>query len=103
MAAVRECTRGTDWNVCVAVVQDRVVQGMVDLERHATDSGEVQQFMQADARTFRPYAEPETILDAMQKSDLETMLVTTSAGQLLGALRREDLANVVESANDQDQ
>ncbi len=99
----RKRVRGTDWNVCVAVVQDRNVQGMVDLKEYDTESGEVQQFMQADARTFRPFAEPETILDAMKKSDLDTVLVTTSAGQLLGALRRADLSRAVESANDQNQ
>ncbi len=97
---VRQRLRGSDWNVCVAVVEDRVVQGMVDLTQNTAKSGDVQQFMQADTRTFRPFAEPQSILDAMKKSNLETVLVTTSAGQLLGALRRDDLARAVDSAND---
>ncbi len=71
-----------------AVVQGRVVQGMVDFEQNAARTGDVQQFMQADTRTFRAYAKPKAILDAMKKDDLTTVLVTTSSGQLLGALRR---------------
>ncbi len=97
LADVRSKLGETPWDVCVAVVDDRVVQGLMHLDQHVNDEGDVQQFMDADVRTFRPFADPKTLLDAMDNSEIDVALVTTSAGQLVGAVRRADVAQVAES------
>ncbi len=94
---VRSRLGETPWDVCVAVVDDRVVQGIVRLDQHMNDDSDVQQIMDADVRTFRPYADPKAVFNAMDRSEIDVTLVTTSAGQLLGAVRRADVAQAVES------
>jgi CBS domain-containing protein len=100
LAAIRSRLSGSDWRICVVVVHDRVVQGQVDLDRLKNEEGEAQQFMRANARTFRPYAEPKSLLDAMNERKFDTVLVTTSDGELLGAVRRRDVEPIVQSPND---
>ena len=97
LSAIRARLGHTPWNVCVAVVQDRVVQGLVHLDERTDDDCRVQDVMVADVRTFRPFVQPGALLKAMDRSQLDIALVTTSAGQLLGALRRADVAQAAQS------
>ncbi len=96
LSDVRERLGETPWDVCVAVTEDRVVQGLLALEEHVNDEGPVSTFMRADSRTFRPFVTPKTMLKAMENQKIDIALVTTSAGQLLGAVRRADVAQAAE-------
>jgi predicted transcriptional regulator len=51
--------------------------------------------MSSAPRTYRLSASPEKALDYMRRNQVDTVLVTTTDGQLFGVLKREDLeANI---------
>jgi CBS domain-containing protein len=88
---VRERVRAAGWTSCVVVNQERVVLGLVRTRGLDGDpTVPVEAVMHAAPRTYRPNVLFERPLDYMREHRLDSVLVTTSDGVLVGALRRED-------------
>ena len=84
--------QGVGWDICVVVSDEGVVVGLLRGEAFNTGSETlVEQVMECAPRTYRLDAPPEKALDYMQRNKLDSVLVTTSDGKLVGALKREDI------------
>jgi CBS domain-containing protein len=80
---------------CVVVNEPRIVLGLLrkSMWQGAANGVTAEQAMDSAPITFRPYARREEIIPYMEKKNLESALVTTADGKLLGLVRREDAAN----------
>jgi len=76
---------------CVVVDNAGVVLGL--LRNGAVDNGNrsIDQLMEPGPTTFRPHLSIEQMADYAEKKNLDPILVTTSDGRLVGALRTKDL------------
>ncbi|MGH9175918.1 MAG: CBS domain-containing protein, partial [Vicinamibacterales bacterium] len=87
------------WNACVVVNDRQVVLGL--LRASAADRANrgqlVEDVMEPGPTTFRPHVPPDAPLKYMQRHKIDSVLVTTSDGELIGLLRRDD----AEHAQDQ--
>jgi CBS domain-containing protein len=80
------------WDLCVVVDAERVVLGVLDAEGLRADmlAG---QAMREGPRTLRPHVPVDDAAERFRRRDANSHLViTTSAGRLVGILRRSDLA-----------
>jgi len=86
---VRE--RVGDWGTCFVVDGDGVVLGRLGRSALSRD-GDVsaEEAMRAGPSTIRPSARLANVVERMQRRGLRGLPVTTSDGQLVGLLRRED-------------
>ena len=92
VGAVRDRVRDGNWDVCVAVDQQRVVLGLVQAETLGTHAGTpVEEVMQPDPLTFRPNLAVGEMPDYLKKRRIPRALVTTSDGVLIGLLRIADV------------
>ena len=90
---VRERVRSAGWDVCVVVNAQRVVIGlMLKEELDAGDDMQTDGVMRPGPSTFRPNVDIEEMAEHMIDHDLESAIVTTSDGRLVGLLAREDAA-----------
>jgi CBS domain-containing protein len=82
---VSQRVRTLGWNECVVVNQNRVVLGRVraDAWKVAPDTT-IQEVMDYAPQTYRPHRLVEEITEKMGKKNLDSILVTTSDGELLG-------------------
>ena len=88
---VRTRMRDTGWGTCVVVNRERVVLGVLRKRSLGADpASAAADVMQPGPRTFRPDVLPEGPLRYMQERGLADVLITTSDGVLVGALRQED-------------
>jgi Mg/Co/Ni transporter MgtE len=93
MQEVRDRIADEGWNVCVVVNDTRVVLGILraeQLEKETTDV--VEQVMSPGPGTFRPHVPIEEMAHYMTHHKLESSLITTSDGRLVGVLNQEDAA-----------
>ena len=89
LAAVRERVRGAGWDTCVVLDADGVVVGRLGRGAIGADDGRtVEEAMREGPGTLRPNALLERIVERLRERDLQTALVTTSDGELVGVLRR---------------
>ncbi len=98
---IKKSVEQTDWDLCVVVNNERIVLGLLSGEALQGDSlaevkTRVEDVMQPGPPTIRPDLLPEDALEYMRKRS--TILVTTSDGELLGLLRREDAEQAVSRA-----
>jgi CBS domain-containing protein len=93
IGAVQERARGGDWESCVVVNTERVVLGLLrkNLWESTGSDIPVEQVMDPAPSTFRPHVTQQEMASYMQKNNMETALITTPDGKLLGLLRRRDL------------
>lgn len=94
---VRERMRAAGWDTCVVVNERRIVLGRLfakDLEG-ADPRALAEEAMRPGPATYRPDYQGHHLLDLMEEHDLDTSLVTTSDGVLVGAVRRAELADAV--------
>jgi Mg/Co/Ni transporter MgtE len=93
---VRERVRAAGWNACVVVNEKRIVIGLLRVDQLAQE-GEVTagSAMRPGPSTFRPHVAIEEMAKVMAARDLPNVPVTTSAGQLIGLLVREDVERAV--------
>lgn len=95
IGAVQERVRSAGWDVCVVVNEERVVLGLLHGKLLDADpQAFAEEVMQSGPPTVRPDLPPEQVIEYMKKRD--SILVTTSDGELLGLLRREDVEQVME-------
>jgi CBS domain-containing protein len=84
------------WDACVVVNEKRIVIGLLRVDQLAQE-GEVTagSAMRPGPSTFRPHVAIEEMAKVMAARDLPNVPVTTSAGELIGLLVREDVERAV--------
>ena len=88
---VRERVRAVGWNACVVVNAERIVMGLLRAEQLGREEDlTVEAAMRPGPSTFRPNVPIAEMAEVMAKHDLPNAPVTTSAGELIGLLVRED-------------
>jgi Mg/Co/Ni transporter MgtE len=81
----------TDWDTVVVVNDQGIVFGLVRGEALQADpQTSVEQVMESSPRTYRLNVAPEKAAAYMRRQGLDSVLVTTSDGKLVGLLKRED-------------
>ena len=100
VCALDDRLRDVDGSKGLAVVVDGegVVLGLLRAEQFSCDpDARVEDVMLCGPSTFRPYVPIEKMAEHMTKHDLETALITTSDGKLVGVLFREDAVGAASS------
>ena len=88
---VRARVRAAGWNACVVVNEARIVLGLLRAEELGReDTLTVESAMRPGPSTFRPHVPIAEMAEVMAEHDLPNAPVTTSAGELIGLLVRED-------------
>ncbi len=79
------------------VLADRVVLGRVRRSRldAATDDASAEELMEPGPSTTRPHTDPDELAKQLQRSGVNTAILTTPEGELIGVVRRADLLNEV--------
>jgi Mg/Co/Ni transporter MgtE len=92
LAEVRERVRGSGWDTCIVVNEQRVVLGRLGRKAVASDSDEsVEQAMSPGPSTVRPSIGTDALLERMRSRNLTSYVVTTPDGRLVGLVRRDEL------------
>jgi Mg/Co/Ni transporter MgtE len=87
MENVQYRRRPTD-DVCVIVNDRGIVLGVIEGEAWQADpQARVADVMHSAPKTFRPHVDPKEAVRVMRNAQVETALVTTSDGELLGMIR----------------
>ena len=93
---VRERVRAAGWDACVVVNEKRIVLGLLRADQLAQNRDVTAgSAMRPGPSTFRPHVAIEEIAKVMVTRDLPNVPVTTSAGELIGLLVREDVERAV--------
>jgi CBS domain-containing protein len=93
---VRERVHAARWDACVVVNEKRIVLGLLRAEELARDGdGTAGSAMRPGPSTYRPHVAIEEIAEVMAARALPNVPVTTSAGELIGLLVREDVEKAV--------
>ena len=93
---VRERVRAAGWDACVVVNEKRIVMGLLRADQLVRE-GDVTagSAMRPGPSTFRPHVAIEKLAKVLAARDLPNVPVTTSAGELIGLLVREDVQRAV--------
>ncbi len=87
------------WEACVVVNDERVVLGRLSRRSLAGDPrATAEQVMEPGPPTVRANAELRPLARALAEAGQSSVLVTTTAGQLVGLLRRADIEHYLETA-----
>lgn len=92
LGEVRERVRAAGWNECVVLNDEGVVLGR--LRQAALDSDPeavTEAVMEPGPTTLRPNMPLASLSKWMRERKIESVVVTTSDGQLIGILRQEDV------------
>jgi CBS domain-containing protein len=88
---VRDRLRAAGKTSCIVVNDQRVVLGRVRGESLDGDAEQtVEAVMEAGPTTVRPSESLEALIGRMQKRKVDSIIVSTAAGVLVGVLHRED-------------
>jgi Mg/Co/Ni transporter MgtE len=82
-----------DWNICVVLNPDRIVLGLIDFSRELESDKSISEIMRPAPLTFRPGKPVAEACEYLKAKDVRVALVTTSLGQFIGVLRRDELCN----------
>jgi len=89
LQGVRARVRASEWRQCIVVNEERIVLGRLGrraLERD--DEQTVEEAMTEGPSTVRPDEPLAKLLARLERQELETALVTTSDGRLVGVVLR---------------
>lgn len=98
---VRERVQAAGTEACVVLNAAGVVRG--DLRGEAFDADPemtVEEAMDPGPTTIRPHVPLAEIAEYLHKRDLDSILVTTADGQLVGMLHRQDAERKLSEATD---
>ena len=96
VGAVRERVRAAGWDQCIVVNQQRVVLGRLRQKELGGDgTARVETVMESGPTTIRPDTMLEGIAKRMGERRVESIVVSTSDGQLVGVLYRSDAEQAV--------
>ena len=88
---VRERVQPARWDTCLVVNEERVVLGRLRGTALTADAETpVEQAMEPGPTTFRPDARITEVVERMRAKDVESVVVTTSDGGLVGLLKWAD-------------
>jgi len=88
VADVVALVRGAGWTTCVVINPDRIVLGRVRLDRVDVESvASVEDVMEPGPATVRAHEDLSEVSARMQRRSVDTLIVSTPEGQLLGMLR----------------
>jgi predicted transcriptional regulator len=91
VGAVCDRVQSASWDQCIVVNEQRVVLGRLrQKELGADDGARVETVMESGPTTIRPDTMLDGITKRMQQRRVESILVSTSDGQLIGVLYRAD-------------
>jgi Mg/Co/Ni transporter MgtE len=79
------------WNACVVLNTDRIVLGLAELPADSNRNQSIEEIMRPAPLTFRPGRTVEETCEYLQQKNIAVALVTTSIGQFIGVLRRDEL------------
>jgi CBS domain-containing protein len=89
---VRARVRAAGWDACVVVNEHRIVLGLLRAEQLGQEGDlTAESAMRPGPSTFRPNVAIVEMAESMAKRDLPNAPVTTSEGELIGLLVREDV------------
>jgi CBS domain-containing protein len=92
---IRDRVRAAGWDACVVVNTERIVLGLLRAEQLGREEDlTAESAMRPGPSTFRPNIAIAKMAELMVKRDLPNAPVTTSAGELIGLLVREDAERV---------
>jgi CBS domain-containing protein len=92
---IRDRVRAAGWDACVVVNTERIVLGLLRAEQLGREEDlTAEAAMRPGPSTFRPNIAIAKMAELMVKRDLPNAPVTTSAGELIGLLVREDAERV---------
>ena len=93
MNDVRERVRAAGWDQCVVVSEDRVVIGALRAKALEDDQDcTVEDAMRPGPSTFRPHVSLKEMATYMAEHDMESSIITTADGRLVGVLMRDEVA-----------
>lgn len=88
---VRATVAQTEWRQCIVVNDERIVLGRLGRQALAQDDVRtIEEAMTGGPSTVRPDEPLDKLLARLERQQLETALVTTSEGHLVGVVRRTD-------------
>ena len=88
---VRARVRAAGWDACVVVNEKRIVMGLLRAEQLGPEEDlTAEAAMRPGPSTFRPNVDIAEMAEFMATHDLPNAPVTTSAGELIGLIVRED-------------
>ena len=91
VADVARRTEAAGWDVCVVLDDDAVVLGLLASDALRADATTIAEDAMREApSTYRPHVALEKIVEALEGRSRASVLITTSAGRLVGLLRRQD-------------
>ena len=91
LADVRARVRSSGWETCIVVNEERVVLGRFGQRALARrDHIPVEEAMAEGPSTVRPNLTLAPLLERLRERKLDTALVTTSDGRLIGMIRLKD-------------
>ena len=91
LRAVRERLRRSGWDICIVVDEDGIVIGRLGRAAIAADDDRsVAEAMSEGPGTVRPDVPLQRIVARLRERNLQSVVVTTSDGGLVGVLRREE-------------
>jgi len=82
-----------DWNITVVVDPATIVLGLLDLTLLQDSKDSIEDAMNPAPVTLRPSVPIAEALEYFEQSHLMFALVTRSTGELMGAVRKKDLAS----------
>ena len=87
---VRARLEGSRYGYCLVLGERRVVLGRVRRSAldPAPDDASAEELMEAGPSTMRPHTPVSELVERLSKEDLETMIVTTPGGCLIGVFHR---------------
>jgi Mg/Co/Ni transporter MgtE len=95
IGVVRERVQVGGWDTCVVVNDEQVVLGLLrGAELGANPDQVVAAVMQGGPKTYRANVLPQDTLVFMRKHQLDSVLVTSPDGQLIGLLKQSDAEQV---------
>jgi CBS domain-containing protein len=91
LEAVRQRVQGSGWDQCIVVNDQGIVLGRLrQKELTAEKEASVEAVMESGPTTIRPDTMLDDLVKRMRARRVESIVVSTSDGQLLGVLFRED-------------
>jgi predicted transcriptional regulator len=79
------------WDDCVVVNQERIVLGRMRGDAwQASPDTKIEEVMDCGLRTYRPHVLIQKIKQVMRDKELDSVLVTTSDGELLGVFYQSE-------------
>ena len=93
LADVAQRLAPTRWGECVVINEPGIVLGLLRKSMWADAAEEItaEQAMESGPTTFRPHARRDEMLTYLKKKNIDSAIITTSDGKLVGSLQREEL------------